>query len=66
MSYLRRVLDKTRLIFSRINGPIVSLYQDVWYWQFIREASSPLEEGGGGGGGVYPSSSIKTFVCTVP
>ena len=26
-SYLRRVLCKTRLIFPRINGPIVSLFQ---------------------------------------
>ena len=30
-SYLRRVLAKTRLIFSRINGPIVScVSQEIW------------------------------------
>ena len=27
-SYLRRVLDKARLIFSRINGPIVA---SMWF-----------------------------------
>ena len=29
-SYLRRILCKTRLIFPRINGPIVNLENRVW------------------------------------
>ena len=32
-SYLRRVLCKTRLIFPRINGPIVSIRSMIRSWQ---------------------------------